>query len=325
MQNRCFLINMKYKYIIIILTIFISCEKDKPIKKPIVENNDCIEIPPSQSIIGYDYTIDTNSLALPCFNPNNGNELLFVHQKYSNGSHKLYKYNLVTKNKKLLVETEIYSQPNWATNNWILLGLNHNIYKIKSNGDSLIQITNNGGNSNPVSNFNSNKFICSNTSQNFYIYDFSGNIIDTLTDAYVTATFDWDKNDNILIPTYEGIYMYNYNLKTTTLYCDEFNGLLIGKGLWINDTEFIWSTDKAIYKTNISNNNTICLKSHCNAFRYFYPSYSKQSNKIIWQKVKKKKTGENLIEVKSVLVLMDTDGTNEQEIEVKNHAHRTWH
>jgi hypothetical protein len=307
---------MKYLYIIITFILFFSCEKDNITSSD--SNNDCIEIPPSQSMLGYDYTNDTNSIAFPCFNPNNGNEILFVHQRYSNSSHKLYKYNLITHNKELILTSEIYFQPDWGINNWILLGLNNNIFKIKTNGDSLIQLSFDGGIYKPVFNSISELYICSNTDKReFYVCNMDGYCVDTIKDVYITSPFDWNNENNISLPTNEGVYIYNYSNSNTSLLCEEFSGPYISRAKWINNNEFVFANKEGIYKTNIVTNLTIMINYFCNAWSYSSPDYSNELNKLIWQKVKKKKIGENLIEVKSVLVLMDTDGTNEQEIEIK--------
>jgi hypothetical protein len=76
---------MKIYIIYSILIVFIfsfSCKKDEPSSI----KDDCIEIPDSQSPFGYDYEYDTNYIIGPCFNPNNENEILFIHRNYSNNS-----------------------------------------------------------------------------------------------------------------------------------------------------------------------------------------------------------------------------------------------
>ncbi len=315
---------MKYLYLIILVILFFSCEKEKPTNKPIDNSDACILIPPSQSMIGYDYKIDSFTIERPCFNPNNSDEIVFFIKTYSsNITSKLIKYNLKTFEKEILLEAELYFQPSWANNDWIIFGLkDENIWKIKSNGDSLTQLTFIGSNFNPECNYNSNRIICSNTNQGCsFIYDFYGNSIDTLN--MTSSAFDWNADNQILIKSDNGTYRYNYNTKELILYNENYYPIHFMKAQWINEDEFITSGDDginsngAIYKTNILTGNIECIKEYCNAWIYNFPDYSPQLDKLIWQKVKKKKIGDNLIEVKFVLVLMNTDGTNEQEIEIK--------
>jgi len=305
---------MKYLYIIITFILFFSCKKDNIISSDC--NNNCIEIPQSQSFYGYDYKYDSVLYISPCFNPNNGNEILYVEKNLASGVTKLIKYNLQTFEKENILEAEIYFQPSWANNDWIIFGLNdENIWKIKSNGDSLTQLTFIGSNFNPECNFNSNRIICSNTNQSCsFIYDFYGNPIDTLN-ITSTTTFDWNMYNKILIPINQGEYIYNYNTNEMLLYNQDLS--FAGKCQWINKNEFVVGGVSGIYKTNIITNNTEFIKKCCNAWAYFSPDYSHQLDKVIWQKTEEKKIGENLIEVKRKIILMDTDGTNEEEIEIK--------
>jgi hypothetical protein len=82
----------------------------------------------------------------PTFNPNNSSEIVFCYSDWQNSALSLMTYNMQTKEKKILVEdVNVMSKPSWSNNDWIAFddAFSYHIRAVKSNGDSLTQISDN--------------------------------------------------------------------------------------------------------------------------------------------------------------------------------------
>lgn len=84
----------------------------------------------------YDYTY-------PTFNPNDPMEIAYIRKDNVNGQPRgLWKFNLCTGEKKLLADNAL-GFTDWSIKDWIVYtGTGNQLFKVKSNGDSLTQISN---------------------------------------------------------------------------------------------------------------------------------------------------------------------------------------
>lgn len=85
----------------------------------------------------------------PCANPSNPYEFCYFNVDYSKSlslKKDLYKYNFCSGRSSLII-ANIYSyEVDWSIKDWILFtGESRDLWKIKSNGDSLTRLTNEGG------------------------------------------------------------------------------------------------------------------------------------------------------------------------------------
>lgn len=316
------------------LFIFIlqSCHKEPNQNNT---NNDCTPIPPySLTGPGYQYVFsDTFSYAVPYFNPNNPNEIIFYQRNNTSGATALIKFNLITKQKFVIYTGVLIAAPKWGKNDWILLNFpDDNIWKIKSNGDSLTQLTHNGVNFYPEWNLDASKFICEyiinevnsngiNIQQYVTaIYDGNGNILDTLING-IGPGCSWQHSYLIAGASYisQSVYYINPLTDSKTDICSlPNNGVWTGPVVWTNDYQnIIWSCQEGIFQTNINSKNTLCIKSSCNAKFYHFCSISPISNKIIWQRVDQKLLSSSYVETKNRLFIMNIDGTAETEIKIQ--------
>ena len=143
---------------LLVLIGFYGCKKDFYVVNDESEHCEC---PSSNSFDGYnpDYIeiIDTSSVFEAEYNPMNNDEIVFL--KLESNIRKMYRYNLVTHQKVLIGSFPIILSFDWGKNDWILLELgDYNIWKMKSNGDSLIQVTSGKPFFHPKWNFNASKF-----------------------------------------------------------------------------------------------------------------------------------------------------------------------
>jgi hypothetical protein len=312
---------MKTLKFFILLSLLSSCGKEKnelcnvsPI--PIYE---CIELgePPYQD---WDYQIDTNHYLYPCFNPNNSDEIIYTIKNYSTGTSKLYKYNLITHAKFLVFEGDQLFSPDWGSNNWILLNLSdRNIWRIKSDGTELTQLTNHYDDFHAVWNKDGSKFIALDgnfdiSSQGVTLYDFNGNILDTLNSFGLGPSSNWHHDSLLLtLGDYYGSTVIDVK-KDSILFSTNNSYDFIGGCHWLNSQEFLWSYEAGIFKTNYVTGITELVKSSCQTRMYQSPTYHATINKFVWKRVDLKQLNEFDVEVKSRLFIMNPDGTEEEEL-----------
>jgi hypothetical protein len=147
-------------YISYTLLIFSSCKKEecKTSAKPTESN--CPNMYSIQSklyINPYLGTLERGGLlpprhiypekyaySFPSVNPNNEYEFCYLRREngiQSDDNLDLYKFNFCTGVTKLITNHVAYS-PNWSVKDWIIFtGQNRDIWKVKSNGDSLTRLT----------------------------------------------------------------------------------------------------------------------------------------------------------------------------------------
>ncbi|MEX1192400.1 MAG: hypothetical protein WEA99_10540 [Brumimicrobium sp.] len=139
-------------YILIALGTM-ACRKDKPVPS-VEESSECKsfskDLPPQTY-----FTNERFQYKAPHFNPNNSNEFIYHFRDYEQNEFQLLKYNLLTKQKTLIVESgKIANQPKWSSDGLIAythhVGYVDHIYLVKDNGDSLTQLTDNVHNMFPV-------------------------------------------------------------------------------------------------------------------------------------------------------------------------------
>lgn len=115
---------------------------------------------------GYQFiTNDSANYTRPFPNPNNADEFLFIQRIKRFDA--LYTYNLKTKQKIKLLEGRILFVPKWGKNDWILVTReDEQIWKLKSNGDSLQQLSQIAPNYVPEWDYKSEKIIFYKNSDN---------------------------------------------------------------------------------------------------------------------------------------------------------------
>ncbi|HEX7413429.1 MAG TPA: hypothetical protein VF411_05230, partial [Bacteroidia bacterium] len=187
---------MKLKiFIVFSCLLFLTCRKDPPL--PIHECVDVADIP----------TFNDTIYNTPCFNPNNSNEIIYVQGIQSIHKSNLVKQNLSTGHKTYII-SDIWQKPDWSVKDWIVFNhADNQVWKIKTNGDSLQQLTSQGGleaiwdkTGNKIAYWTETGIGQTNTYYTF-ITDISGNIMDTLFEPFLTHHGSWSY-DNTKIASY---------------------------------------------------------------------------------------------------------------------------
>ncbi len=195
---------MKYFFFLAIVSFFLSC--NKKVIEPLASAKDCISAHTEKHIDFLPQPVEPFPIAKPAwkeydhifphwyynrilFNPKDGNEIAF-HRRYykkqdpKNGTNELCIYNFCT-DELTVVTKEINYDLDWSSTGWfIFVGRDNNIWKVKSNGDSLTQVSFKGlHNSDPCWSEDGSKFIFGSEREGsafVFIADNKGQIVDTI-------------------------------------------------------------------------------------------------------------------------------------------------
>lgn len=143
---------MKYSWCLFLCLVLqvLACKKETPspvanpnILAPTFNSSEC---PP---LVMPDSTLPTllgwasNRKRMPHFNPANNNQFSYIAAVSGSNFYNLCVHDLSTGDTQIILEGHTYLyQPQWHANGWILFrGNGDNVYRIKNNGDSLIQIS----------------------------------------------------------------------------------------------------------------------------------------------------------------------------------------
>jgi len=302
-------------FIMVYFIILNGCKKDSPIK----DTSDCIPIPPYNQVgFGYDYITEPCIFRRPFFNPNNDNEFLYV--TTCAGVTNIMKYNLLDKSKTQIWSGAPWSRPRWGKKDFILFGRNDaNIYRIKSNGDSLTQLTSLGNIHHPNWNINGDKFLAFTEASNLYsfIFDLNGNLIDTIDFGFTNeCTF---QNPNYIVSNNSDNVMF-YNLNTNSIeYQIDYSYLNSNGGgsiFWLNNSEVIFSHTNGLNKLSIPSLKNHNFKNSCNSKQYSTGDINSSKTKMIWASSNLKYVNNSTLIFKSRINIMNVDGSDEQEIDL---------
>lgn len=323
---------IKLKFLI--LTIFAlllfwagGCKKDPRI---FPDGSVCEDFPMSSSPFGYQYQNQNPSLnrQAPCFNPNNDAEITLTIGDNSNPTgDNLYTLNLNTGQKTYLANN-VWYQPKWSVKNWIVFNrTDRQIWKIKSNGDSLTQLTFSNENYAPEWSPDGTNLVYRQVIGSKYyimITTANGNKLDSITNAFY-GNGAWSPNNTHIATIFNASTGHNIGLidlqskmiNALTSYSEQSPTAktIITSMDWSNDSQSIfWCSGYGLYKTNVNSGATTQIKYGCDRKLYMYPSISSDGQKIIVERVDQKLLSENTIYVETNLYIMDINGVNETKI-----------
>ncbi|NMD00247.1 MAG: hypothetical protein GYA62_11085 [Bacteroidales bacterium] len=285
---------------------------------------ECVEISiPDLPTINY----SSVQLKYPVFNPNNENEILFFYSDLSNNINQIIIEDIVAKSTRVILnDFEIITQPTWNNNDWILLNkkkanYQHEIWKVKSNGDSLTLLSSGGTNLYPAW-VNNNSIIYSFSQYAAFPYFIiNKNLISGFSDTicncngkYLTVS-----NNNLIASADISSFNVLVSNITSSLNFQNYTNnpftsdLIIRNICWHpNGNEIYYIRNNGIYKMNILVKNEILIYNSCNSRRYNSISISPSGNKIVAEKVEGYLLN-NLLYNDSKIVFIDTSGCNELE------------
>lgn len=304
-----------------------GCKKDPHL---LSNGSDCSDFPMSSSSIGYQYqnrnpTLDRKAA---CFNPNNIAEIvLTIGDSLNSAGDNLYTLNLNTGQKTFLASNAWY-QPKWSANNWIVFNrIDSQIWKIKSNGDSLTQLTFYGENYDPEWSPDGNKLIFRQEISPMFsvmVTTQNGYKLDSMANTFY-GRGAWAPNSTKIATIFNAFTGHNIGLidiqsKTVnaiTSYSEQSSTAktIINSMDWSNDSQSVfWCSGYGLYKTDVNTGTTTQLKFGCDRKYYMYPSISPDGQKIIVERIDAKLLNDNTIYSEYNLYIMDINGDNETKI-----------
>lgn len=321
---------IKHSLIIIILFLVTGgCKKDPPVPLNPGTSDECANFEKCDNSFPTNY-YDSTQFNAPFLNPNNSDEFVYL---YKNSVHPqqngLYKFTISTKVKQQLVSNLIiFNQPKWGKNNWILFnvinGDNREIYKVKSNGDSLTQLTLNNPDLFPewdnVNNriiFNRQIYLGSPSSK-ILICNTNGVIIDSINNQYFNFGSCNQYLELALPPISKqkcGVTLVNAISKTETLLYSP-STCVANQGIcWSADGEDIYFTVyvKGLYKLNKTTKNLSTIKSFCDTKKYSFISVSNDNTFFLVERIDGRTVNCNPY-YKSTIYKISIDGKNEEKI-----------
>jgi hypothetical protein len=275
----------------------------------------------SNPTVGWNYQFESFHVRGPFFNPNNGDEILFVRRGEDGSGWRIVKYAIASKTAIDLYSGKVGSVPSWGKNHWVLFGTSDgDIFKIKDSGDSLTQLTWTGWNWDPSWNPEGTQYAYrSNASgkDTTYIFSSTGVPLDTLSESGIGLTWSHSRYS----PDPAGEFLNISDMFSDTVIhlvnSPTDAGGSSGYGaVFTGDNDLVYSYQTGIYSIDIHSRKVKQIRASCNSIRYRNAAYSSILMKLLWVKMVYEPLGGNDILVKTRLVLMDVDGSNEEEIEV---------
>lgn len=257
--------------VLIAIHTLYACKKDSPvICEPQNDIDTCFCEPlPKPDIVVGDPSLysdfDENFVSFLEINPNNENEIVFSHGTSHN--EKLKYYNTATNEHRVLFNEPIVGRISWSSKDWILFQRTSNLglYKIKSNGDSLTQLT--YGNTYHAGTWNKDgdRFMVYNQYKSEYateIMDENGMVVDSIG-FWVHLDGNWSHPQYYLGDHYREIMIMDVDTKTIVKKIDFNVGSEINTLGWVDDNRFLFTNNGRLYDYNIVTQASNLLNCEC--------------------------------------------------------------
>ncbi|MFT5835103.1 MAG: hypothetical protein ACI97N_002748 [Cognaticolwellia sp.] len=317
--------------------IIASCSEDEPI----CNNSDCsyeISCPRDEYINvedsiynnwGTQYNTVSGSQISFSINPNKSDELVFCRTIIDSlfTSFQLLIYNKSTNQEYLIYESYTgpygLTPPRWSSDNWIYFDTDNNLFKIRSDGSELTQIT--FGNSTKILGD------LSSDGKNLIYYDDSlfslvnldlnnKNIVVISTNTQAARSISFSSNNNEMVfmqskPTGNfDLIKYNFNTKERIVFFESKSSVTFNT-CWSDDDKYIyWSDNTGFYRLNVSNQQIEKITKHFGSgLKYLHPEIDKNGNLYLIKETAWK-AGGNEINLKSEIIEYDLNTCTERKV-----------
>jgi len=298
--------------------IIISCKKEK------ISTSDCEEIEQVYDDIWPNYPLFLSKgdiYSHPQFNPKNSEEVLFLIRATQNSEPNLIKYNISTKEHQEIIEGIPYTRARWSKKDWIIFSIQKDIWKIKSSGDSLTQLTFTGSCYKPEWDISGNRFTYRKLLNNTPDLSVVANIENTETDTFFNGIIQydgsWQHPSKFCYMDGDGLVVGDFIDNEIERVIEINNPMSVSSSEWIDEKNIIWADQKGVYITNINTKSQETILSTCNSKWYATPDYSSQSNKLLMIRKRRVETSEEFGDLFQELVIMNLDGSDEEVISIE--------
>ena len=289
---------------------------------------DCLVDPEEiySAAIPYDYSS-------PCFDPNNSNRIAyyrFDNTKFDIGS-EIWVNDLCTGEKRMIVNNALYGI-DWSVKDWIVYTADdQQIYKIKSNGDSLTRLTPSGDyNRYPKWDLRGERIIyeCEESGDTRFIM-FHDNIgkRDTIPELSRIGAWNWvgDNQISYINSTWDAStgtiqYLRKYDLssrQSTLLHTFDLINVLLSTDYSTNENSVIWCAYGTIGKTNVNTGAHEIIKDAYRQESFYDAVVSKDEKYILFDLRSRKLISPCKYDSDYGLYIMDLNGENQRRIKIE--------
>jgi len=261
----------------------------------------------------------------PVFNPSNPYEIIYAKKEvYSAGDEELWKFNFCN-GQSTFIANNFSHFVDWSINGWLLYtATNNQIFRIKEDGDSITQITNQSGINNTGKwSPNGSKFFMINGS--LKILNFSGNELYSTSGLPVFNAVDWIDEERLLI-VQDGVFK-SFNFQTgekiqiqPTPVCHVCTKIFDRKHFLVFIGEENGEGGSDWMKFDLNTGVITTLQELAPSYQYGKGDVSPESGKLIMPLVRSrwKDSVNNEIYYRRDLILLDENGAGERIITFPN-------
>lgn len=286
----------------------------------------CMNLPPEPAT-GYSYKGPDVQFNFPIWNPSNANEFIFNRIENTDISpvSVFWKLNICTGKRTTVVDDIISASFDWNKQDWIVfLAGSYNVWKVKSSGDSLTQLTSGIRYREAFWHHDEQAIICSANDPNHpllfshsLMLDVNGAIIDTLPFrigrgaargnliADLMLVDDIPKLGYINLDTEDFISLLDHPIQ-------DFGAMQDID--WLDDDHIIWTNDRGVNKVNIHTQEVELIKKNCESLLTPRLSVSPNGNGELLLEYWRRSVPEPIVLFSDIDILLLNINTGEEQI-----------
>jgi hypothetical protein len=289
---------------------------------------DCASFPDIGGI-GYNTRMVDTSYTAPFYNPENGDEFLYkklyrhVEVKpdgstWQGTKEELWKFHLGSRKHQIITD-RVWLDPKWGPNDWIIFNRHDShLWKIKSNGDSLTRLTQEGTNYHPCWSPDGQWIayhvgLREGQSPLQLISQDGLQKVDSFAAEFRDSYPIWSPDgEQVVATTATQLYHYHFPTREITRLT---TGNYFGPGpvVWFPDSrKVLWTSGEGLYTTDVISKETQTLRLNCDAYRYIFGSVHPSGEEILVSRSHGWLVGRDSIFYETSIVRMKPDGSGEE-------------
>ncbi len=334
-----------YFFSLLVITIFLSACADKKIGGDLLDKKHCFR-KHTKRLVNSDERLDMTysptqrivnvypekyKYSYPVFNPSDKNQIAYVRSNILDdkiGQPELWTFNFCTGKSKRLANF-IANAPDWSVKDWLIYrGGGDKLFKIKSNGDSLVTLPKiNGAKLTPKWNDKGDLFAIRVNSKRLgakILVATENGVSVGVFDDFLLNRWDWVDNQITYVTAGEGkqeIMIFNFETRTSHA-IETIDNFSTSDSLFLSTTYFkekeiiFWNQLKQICYTDVMSRKRTIITQGADNRIYNQINVSSDGKTIIANRVDAKKITETKKEERWSLVLIDVETGMERMIKL---------
>jgi WD40 repeat protein len=259
----------------------------------------------------------------PTFNPHDRCEILVVKGNGETKIADLIIYDVETNTERFIMNIKPWSYPRWSVKDWIVFQASDGqIWKVKSEGDSLTRLTHFGGNYDPDWSPDGEKIVYERAGKGLAIMDAQGNLLMELDSIKTSANWSPD-GDLLAFVKDKSLAFYHISTGEVSIitpfpeyYGDSDKWIRTEAFAWLPDGQkLIWGNhDSSFFITDILTEETTQIIEGCGVGgdrSYSELDVSHDGKKLVASRTSQKLVSPDTIEGETVMALLNIDGSEE--------------